>query len=45
MYCIINGKVCVMVFDEQKNEWKYIPEKKWNKLPPKIKNRFRIDDD
>lgn len=26
MYVVHNGKVCVMVYDETRREWVYIPE-------------------
>lgn len=26
MYVVHNGKVCVMVYDEKRREWVYIPE-------------------
>ena len=29
MYCVHNGKVCVMVYDPIKKEYVYIPEDKY----------------
>lgn len=31
MYCVHNGRVCVMVYDESKKEWVYIPEEDYSK--------------
>jgi len=31
MYCVHNGKVCVMVYDPIKKEYVYIPEHEYNK--------------
>lgn len=30
MYCVHNGKVCVMLWNPIKNEWVYIPESEVN---------------
>lgn len=29
MWCVHNGKVCIMVFDPETQEYKYIPEKEY----------------
>lgn len=42
MYCIHNGKSCVMVYDIIKGEYVYIPEKKWDKLNKEQKKQFRV---
>lgn len=31
MYCVHNGKVCVMVYDSIKKEYVYIPEDEYEK--------------
>ena len=31
MYCIHNGRVCVMVYDANKKEWVYILEQEYNR--------------
>ena len=31
MYCVHNGKVCVMLYDESKRKWVYIPEDEYRK--------------
>ena len=31
MYCVHNGKVCVMVYDSIKKEYVYIPENEYEK--------------
>lgn len=31
MYCVHNGKVCVMVYDPNKNEYVYIPENEYHR--------------
>ena len=32
MFCIHNGKSCVMVYDVEAGKYVYIPERKWDKL-------------
>lgn len=32
MYCVHNGRVCVMVYDAQKKEWVYIPEQEYRRF-------------
>lgn len=31
MYCVKDGKVCVMLWDESKHDWVYIPEMEYRK--------------
>lgn len=31
MLCVKDGKVCWMIYDENKKEWVYIPEKEFFK--------------
>ena len=31
MYCVHNGKVCIMIYDNNKKEWIYIPENEYEK--------------
>lgn len=35
MYCIHNGRVCVMVYDASEKEWVYIPEQEYNRMVKK----------
>lgn len=32
MYCVHNGRVCVMVYDPNKKEYVYIPENEYRRL-------------
>jgi hypothetical protein len=32
MYCVHNGRVCVMVYDANKMEWVYIPEEEFKEV-------------
>jgi hypothetical protein len=32
MYCVHNGRVCVMVYDASKKEWVYIPEQEYRRF-------------
>lgn len=41
MYCIHNGKPCLMVYDTEKGKYVYIPERKWDKLNHEEKARYR----
>lgn len=29
MYCVYNGRVCVMVYDQERKQYVYIPEDKY----------------
>lgn len=45
LYCVKNGKVCVMVQDTKKAtkyglEWVYIPERKWASMSEEQKKRY-----
>ena len=42
MYCIHNGKTCLMVYDTEKGKYVYIPERKWDRLNKDQKKQFRI---
>ena len=42
MYCIHNGKTCLMVYDTVKGKYVYIPEKKWDRLNKDQRKQFRI---
>ena len=44
MYCVLKGKVCVMVFDEAKNKYRFFPVKRWDRMSIEQKQRYRIDD-
>lgn len=41
MYCIHNGKSCLMVWDRERGEYVYIPEKKWDKMTTTEKHKYR----
>lgn len=43
MYCVRNGRVCIMVFDEQKNKYRFFRSHKWEKMSAEKRNQFRID--
>lgn len=43
MYCIIKGKMRVMVFDESANKYRVFPFRKWERMAEEKKSRFRID--
>ena len=43
MYIVMNGKVKVMVFDEQKNKYRFFPFRKWERMTEAEQSRFRID--
>ena len=32
MWCVHNGKVCMMVYDSTKGKYVYIPERKWHRM-------------
>lgn len=40
MYCVKNGKICILVFNRKNGKYQYIPETTWNKIPheKKVKN-------
>lgn len=43
MYCVLKGKVVVMVFDEQKNKYRFFPFRKWGKMTEEQKKQYRTD--
>lgn len=42
MYCIHNGKSCVMVYDVEKGKYVYITEKRWDKMKREDKARYKM---
>ena len=44
MYCVFRGRVCVMVFDEEKNKYRFFPFRRWERMTEEQRNRYRIDD-
>ena len=43
MYCVFKGKVCVMVFDERKNKYRFFPFRKWERMTAEQQSLYRID--
>lgn len=43
MYCILKGKVCIMVFNEQKNRYCFIRSVRWQRMSEEQKAKYRID--
>lgn len=43
MYCVRKGKVCVMVFDEAKNKYRFFPFRIWERMSEERKSKYRID--
>ena len=43
MFCVLKGKVCVMVYDEAKDKYLYIPFRRWERMPQKKRNQFRCE--
>ena len=43
MYCVRKGKVCVMVFDESKNKYRFFPFRRWERMTEDQKAKYRID--
>lgn len=41
MYCVHNGKVCLMLWDTATENYVYIPESTYNKLTPTEKLRYK----
>lgn len=44
MYCVLKGRVVVMVFDESKNKYVFFPFRKWERMTEEKKAKYRIDD-
>lgn len=40
MWTVYNGKTCVMVWDNNKHNWIYIPERKWYSMDPKSRQKY-----
>lgn len=40
MYCVHNGKCCVMVYNVERGEFVYIAERRWDKMTKEQKNRY-----
>lgn len=41
MWCVKNGKVCIMMQDTRKGmKWVYIPERKWDAMTAQEKERY-----
>lgn len=43
MYIVYKGRVCVMVFDEQKNKYRFFRFRHWEKMTEEQKSKYRID--
>lgn len=43
MYCIKDGKICILVFNRKKGKYQYIPERTWQKIP-KCEKETNYDD-
>ena len=43
MYCVIHGRVKVVVFDESKNKYRFFNPNRWERMTIKQQSKYRID--
>ncbi len=40
MWIVWHGRVCIMMYDTKKRKYKFIPEKRWDRMSPLLRERY-----